>query len=116
MKTATARSLELEENAPAKDDEPISVEEKFSRLLNQLDRKLSEKSSLENKFDVLMYKVEKIEESQDKIIDQLSGLHDAVYDPDKGLFSRIKEVQQENNKELSIIENIKSVQEEEKKN
>lgn len=114
MKPSTARSLDIEDSI-SEQEEPLSSEEKLNKLLSQVSKKLSENSSIESKFDILMYKVEKIEESQDKILDQLSGLHEAVYNPDNGLFSRIKEVKQENDKEINIINGIKNSQEEEKK-
>ena len=74
------------------DDEKEKSPEDNISLLDQLNQRLLENSSLEKKFDTLMNKVEKIEGSQDEILKQLSSLNDAVYDPDSGLFSRIKEV------------------------
>jgi hypothetical protein len=74
------------------DEKEKSPEDNISFLLDQLNQRLLENSSLEKKFDTLMNKVEKIEGSQDEILKQLSSLNDAVYDPDSGLFSRIKEV------------------------
>lgn len=40
--------------------------------------------------EVLLHKVDKIEESQGMILKKVDGLHTAIYDPDTGLFSRIK--------------------------
>lgn len=43
-----------------------------------------------NTLDVLLYKVDRIEETQGMILKKIEGLHTAIYDPDEGLFTRIK--------------------------
>jgi len=48
-------------------------------------------ASIPGKLEVLLHKVDKIEESQSMILRKVDGLHTAIYDPDTGLFSRIKE-------------------------
>ena len=115
MKTSAAKNVEI-------DDEQTSssqIEDKLSQLLAQVSQKLTETSTLESKFDRIIFKVEKIEESQNKILDQISDIHETMYNPDKGIFSRIKEVEQKDSKNVLILEqsisDIGNLQEEEKK-
>jgi len=115
MKTSAAKNIEI-------DDEQTSssqIEDKLSQLLAQVSQKLTETSTLESKFDRIIFKVEKIEESQNKILDQISDIHETMYNPDKGIFSRIKEVEQKDSKNVLILEqsisDIGNLQEEEKK-
>lgn len=99
------------------DEDLIEQEEKRSPsdtsqitgLLNTISKKLSERDKVSDTLDLLVYKVEKIEESQDKIINQLNDISNTLYEPDKGVFARLKE----NSQDLKFIEESG---EEEKKN
>jgi hypothetical protein len=115
MKTSAAKTIEIDdEQTPSS-----QIEDKLSQLLAQVSQKLTETSTLESKFDRIIFKVEKIEESQNKILDQISDIHETMYNPDKGIFSRIKEVEQKDSKNVLILEQsiseIGNFQEEEKK-
>lgn len=48
-------------------------------------------ASVPGKLEVLLHKVDRIEESQNVVLRKMDGLHAAIYDPDVGLFARIKE-------------------------
>lgn len=63
-----------------------------SDILQDIQKKVSEASNLNGKFDALIFKVEKIEEEQTKISKTVGSIHTAIYDPDNGLFSRIATV------------------------
>lgn len=73
----------------------------LEEILKDIEKKL-ECSALTGGFDRLMSKVEAIEESQSNIEKKVDNLHNSIYDPDKGLYARIKEVEHE--KEMQISE------------
>lgn len=52
--------------------------------------KLSSSPVFNGGFDSLMFKVEKIEETQGHLITKIDAIHEAIYEPDNGVFARIK--------------------------
>lgn len=68
-----------------------SVEEVVdsNRLLHNIHQKLDSAAALNGGFDRLLYKIDAIETSQNQIVSKVDKIHDAIYDPDEGLFSRI---------------------------
>lgn len=62
----------------------------LERTLTQVQDKLRNAHVLNGGFDLLMEKIAKIEDVQDKILDDVNDLKKTMYDPDDGLFSRIK--------------------------
>jgi hypothetical protein len=63
-----------------------------SLILQQIQKKVSNSSALNGGFDVLLVKIENIEESQNKLVSTVGSIHNAIYNPDDGLFSRISSV------------------------
>lgn len=68
-----------------------SVEESVdsNRLLHNIHQKLDTAAALNGGFDRLLYKIDVIETNQNQIVSKVDKIHDAIYDPDEGLFSRI---------------------------
>lgn len=79
------------------DDSKSNIE----HLLKEIEKKL-ECSALNGGFDRLMSKVDAIEESQMTIANKVDELHDSIYDPDNGLYARLKEIEHE--KEMQVSE------------
>lgn len=79
------------------DDSKSNIE----HLLKEIEKKL-ECSALNGGFDRLMSKVDAIEESQTTIANKVDELHDSIYDPDNGLYARLKEIEHE--KEMQVSE------------
>jgi hypothetical protein len=80
-----------------------------TKMLSEIQRKVITSKALNGGFDVLMYKVDKIEETQGKIVETVSSIHNAIYHPDDGLFARINsvkssQVEDKNNIEKQLIE------------
>ena len=73
------------------------------QLLAEIQAKLNA-PALNGWFETLMYKVDKIEETQDKILEEVSALSDTIYDPDNGIFARIKSVENADLEELHRLE------------
>lgn len=70
-------------------------------LLREIEKKLA-CTALNGGFDRLMSKVESIEESQSVIANKVDDLHDSIYDPDNGLYARLKQIEHE--KEMQVSE------------
>ena len=44
-------------------------------------------------FTTLLYKVENIEQSQEKLVEKVDQIHEVLYEPDNGLYARVKNVE-----------------------
>jgi hypothetical protein len=55
-------------------------------------------------FESLMFKVEAIRSSQEASQQQIGDIHQAVYDPDEGLFARIRMSDQSNKEKITALE------------
>jgi hypothetical protein len=75
-----------------------------TRVLAEIQQKVNSSPALNGGFDTLLYKVDKIEESQGKIVSTVDKIHAAIYEPDTGLFSRINTVQATASKENGELE------------
>jgi len=73
-------------------------------LLQDIQKKINESVSLNGRVDTLIFKVEKIEEEQGKISKTVGSIHNAIYDPDNGLFSRISSVKASQAEEKAELE------------
>ena len=67
------------------DDEP----HESVALLHNIHHKLDNSPALNGGFDRLLYKIDGIEKSQVQISEKVDKIHDAIYNPDDGLFARI---------------------------
>lgn len=58
-------------------------------LLHNIHHKLDTSAALNGGFDRLLYKIDSIENSQNQMVGKVNKIHEAIYDPDDGLFARI---------------------------
>lgn len=58
-------------------------------LLQNIRRKLESSAALNGGFDRLLFKIDSIEKNQIQIGEKVDKIHEAIYNPDDGLFSRI---------------------------
>ena len=65
-------------------------------LLDDIHKKIISSAALNGGFDVLMFKIEKIEQNQEQLVDKVDKIHDAIYDPSDGIFSKISESNAQN--------------------
>lgn len=86
-KTLTANVIRFptSENKRNKHQGTIEV----PQIVSDIQKKVNGSAALNGGFDVLMYKVEKIEETQEKIVGTVTSIHEAIYHPDNGIFARI---------------------------
>ena len=64
-------------------------ESEFSKLLTYIHKKIDNSAALNGGFDRLLYKIDGIEKSQNQISQKVDKIHEAIYHPDDGIFSRI---------------------------
>lgn len=74
------------------------------RLLQNIQQKLDKSAALNGGFDRLLYKIDSIENSQNAIATKVDKIHEAIYNPDEGLFARISSSKSEQNNALNGIE------------
>ena len=81
-----------------------STEKDTVKLLLDIQQKINGSPALNGGFDTLLYKVDKIEESQGKIVSRIDEIHESIYDPDKGIFARISAAKSSQDKDYSEID------------
>jgi len=90
------------------------VLEKLLRKVENMECKISSAKSLNGGFDKLMNEVEHIKETQADILDGVRGVKKNLYEPDSGLFSRVRELETESARRMEYIVETKPVVEEHK--
>ena len=71
--------------------------------VENMENKISQAKSLNGGFDTLMIEVTHIKETQDDILDGVRGVKQNLYEPDSGLFSRVKELETESERRKEFI-------------
>ena len=61
--------------------------------VEKMETKISNAKSMNGGFDKLMIEVEHIKDTQSDILDGVRGVKQNLYEPDSGLFSRVKELE-----------------------
>ena len=77
------------------------------RELEKVENKISNAKSMNGGFDKLMTEVEHIKETQSDILDGVRGVKQNLYEPDSGLFSRVKELETESQRRQEFIRESK---------
>lgn len=77
-----------------------SVSERRERRLESKLLDALSSPALNGGFDTLLSKVERIEESQGMLVSKVNDVHEAIYNPDDGLFARIKSAEAEREKDI----------------
>lgn len=90
------------------------VLEKLLQKVDNMECKISSAKSLNGGFDKLMSEVEHIKETQADILDGVRGVKKNLYEPDSGLFSRVRELETESARRMEYIVETKPVIEEHK--
>lgn len=84
-------------------------------LLETLVRKFGESRALNGGFEKLCLMIEHVQEKQDESSKKLDKVSEALYDPDKGLFTRVQKIEQkldtnieELEKKVEVVPDVKS--------
>jgi|TARA_R100000234_G_scaffold39983_1_gene23944 hypothetical protein len=86
-------------------DDPI-----YKLLLEKLERvenKVVNSAAMNGGFDKLMNEVEHIKTAQVEVLDAVKGVKKSLYEPDSGLYSRVRELETESDRRLEFIQESK---------
>jgi hypothetical protein len=75
--------------------------------IENMENKISSAKSLNGGFDKLASDVEHIKETQVTILEGVRGVKQNLYEPDSGLFSRVKELETESQRRMEFIQDSK---------
>ena len=75
--------------------------------IENMENKISSAKSLNGGFDKLTNDVEHIKETQSDILDGIRGVKQNLYEPDSGLFSRVKDLEVESIRRQEFINEVK---------
>jgi|GEM_PF-3167430 len=78
------------------------------KQIAEMQNKILSAPAMNGGFSTLMYKIEKIEQSQEKIAEKVDDIRDVLYDPDSGLYARIKNVETQ----AAEVERVENLEEE----
>jgi len=77
--------------------------------VENMEHKMSNAKSLNGGFDKLLLEVQHIKEVQSDVLDGVRGVKRNLYEPDSGLFSRVKELEMESSRRLDYINETKPI-------
>lgn len=72
--------------------------------LADIKSKLHSSTVLNGGFDILLHKIDKIEQGQGQIVGKVEKIHDAIYDPSEGIFSKLSETKVEYTQQFGLLE------------
>jgi|TARA_R110000744_G_scaffold99860_1_gene192680 hypothetical protein len=75
--------------------------------VENMEYKILNAQSMNGGFDKLMMEVTHIKEVQDDILNGIKGVKKTLYEPDSGLFSRVKEMETESARRLEFVKESK---------
>lgn len=82
------------------DEPPVSEAKKTLEALEhnrmqivEMQNKILSAPAMNGGFSTLMYKIEKIEQGQEQLVEKVDEIRDVMYDPDSGLYARIKNIE-----------------------
>ena len=85
-------------------------EEILKKLLYKVDKmecKLASAASLNGGFDKLLLEIEHIKETQNEVLQGMRGIKKSIYEPDSGLFSRVKQLEMESDRRMEFVNEAK---------
>lgn len=77
--------------------------------VENMEYKIASAQSLNGGFDKLLLEVSHIKEAQADILEGIRGVKRNLYEPDSGLFSRVKELEMESARRLDYITETKPI-------
>ena len=77
--------------------------------VENMEQKIASAQSLNGGFDKLLLEVEHIKEAQVDILEGVRGVKRNLYEPDSGLFSRVKELEMESTRRQEYITETKPI-------
>ena len=88
----------------ARGSDPTDDVNETLRVLLEIQKKLVGSAALNGGFDKLLVKVDQIEEKQEKTLQEIETIRNAIYDPNEGVFALIKSTEASQNEEVHQLE------------
>lgn len=79
-----------------------ATDDHLERLISEIHTKL-DGAAFNGGFESLVKNVENIEQTQTEILSKLDEMHKVIYEPDEGLFARVKKVETTHSKEIDPL-------------
>lgn len=73
-------------------------------FLADIHRKITSSAALNGGFDTLLYKIDKIEQNQNHLVTKVDKIHEAIYDPSEGIFSKLSQHKLESAHKMGEVE------------
>ena len=90
---------------------PFQRSPKKPDAIAEISKKLNSSAALNGGFETLLFKIDKIEQSQGQLVFKVDKIHDAIYDPNDGIFSKLGEYKLQNAGRIHELEqNINELQ------
>jgi hypothetical protein len=77
------------------DDKGRQIDDETKKIILDVQKKVVSAPVLNGGFDRLYMKIESMEATQHQISERVDSIHDAIFNPDEGLFSRIAQTKVE---------------------
>ena len=77
--------------------------------IENMEHKITSAKSLNGGFDKLAGDVEHIRDTQKEVLEAVRGVKKSLYEPDSGLFSRVKELEMESSRRMDYIVETKPI-------
>ena len=94
-KNPSGSSRNLVSSPAASKKQPSKIEDIHTKIVNS--------SALNGGFETLLFKIDKIEQSQGQLVSKVDKIHEAIYSPKDGLFSQLAEHKLESTVKLNEI-------------
>jgi DNA repair exonuclease SbcCD ATPase subunit len=88
--------------------------EKLLKKVENMESRLERASSLNGGFDKLLNEVAHIKESQTEVLSTVRGVKKSLYEPDRGLFSRVMQLEMESERRHEYIVETRPIVDEHK--
>lgn len=73
-------------------------------VLDDIHKKIVGSPALNGGFDTLLYKIDKIEQSQGQLVTKVDKIHEAIYDPNEGIFAKLSEQKLDNTQKFGDVQ------------
>ena len=81
------------EDSDVESKRTIEALELNRRQMMEMQNRILSAPAMNGGFSTLMYKIEKIEQGQNQLVEKVDDIRVVLYDPDSGLYARIKNVE-----------------------
>ena len=81
--------------------------EKLLAKVESMEYRLNSAKSLNGGFDKLLMEIEHIKDTQNEVLQGMRGIKKSIYEPDSGLFSRVKQLEMESDRRMEFVKESK---------